>query len=108
MGSGDLDLIRVRVNAIGGTAPVGSSLRVRVLDTTMADAASEEVGSVTVPNWVGEALTVQVTAPPFDPGRDYVAFAHGGVSDDIGAGDWITTSNFPIVDRSVTVTLEQI
>lgn len=87
--------VRVAVGPPRGEVPSGASLRVFLLDDTVADAATEPVATVTAP-WDGRPTSVRLPVPEDSPGS-LTVFAHLGADPEIEPGDWITATAYPVV-----------
>jgi uncharacterized lipoprotein YbaY len=85
-----------------------ATVRVRLLDTSRADAASQTVADQTIQGVsldgaeVAEGVSFAFDAPDPAPGRTYVLAAHVDVSGNgkVEPGDYITMESLPVEPRS--------
>jgi len=83
----------------------GATLRVRLLDVTLADAPATELGEVVVPAVDYDATTerivpFEVGAPDWEPGTSVIVSAHLDRSGDgdVVVGDALTTQHYEVSD----------
>ncbi len=93
------------VTAAGARPPAGSPVRVEVRDAAREDAEAPllgEAGSVVADGALTWLATVEVRAPDAPPGavRRPIVVVHVDVDRDgaISAGDYLTTSSYPVPD----------
>jgi uncharacterized lipoprotein YbaY len=91
-----------------------ATVRVRLSDTSRADASSETVAEQTIEgvslesDGAGDGVRFAFFAPELRPGRSYSLAAHVDVScsGEIEAGDHITMESVPVEPRSAGTQLE--
>jgi uncharacterized lipoprotein YbaY len=93
---------------------LSATVRIRLVDTTQADAAAEAIADQTIHRVslggddAGDSVSFGFEAPDLSPGRQYSVAAHVDVSGngEIEVGDYLTTESVLVEPRSATTQLE--
>lgn len=86
----------------------GATARIRLLDTTLADAPSitlveQEIVGPTIEEAAERGIRFQLTAPKMDVRRRYEIWVHVDMnrSGDVSAGDFLSTQSYPVAAHPV-------